>query len=400
MHKSDSIKSAKFNVVEVCHTYGYGPPQALAEFIKENMENFLYIGLPLSYSIDQRPTITRFHRGSLLNKSHRNIIRAPEILLFLRDFLLTFTIIMRTKEKFDIFIGVNCLNTFTGLILQKIKRVKIVVFYGIDYLPNRFANPILNLFYHFLDIIASRGADSIWNLSPVMGNTRKRLNIDPKKNITVPTGAHFAKIQRVSTDSLKRKTLVWSGRMEPWSGLDMIVNSLPQILAKVPDLKVVLIGDGPMMKYVLKRSKELKLQDHLELTGWVHHNKVLEIVPKLGVAVALLSPDPINYYTDMIKIKEYLACGCPIIMTAIPNIAQEIRDKEAGISIQYESEEFVQAVVKLMSDDDYFKRCRLNALKLGEKYDWTKIFTNAFRNTLKLKSYKQNNKKGEKERIA
>jgi glycosyltransferase involved in cell wall biosynthesis len=232
-----------------------------------------------------------------------------------------------------------------------------------------------------------------------MSNARKRLKINSEKNFTVPTGAHFDKIQRVSFDSLKRKTLVWSGRMEPWSGLDMIMNSLPQILVKIPDLKVVLIGDGPMMKHVLDRSKELKLQDHLELTGWIPHKKVLEIVPKLGVAVALLSPDPINFYTDMIKIKEYLACGCPVIMTLVPNIAHEIKNKEAGISIHYKNKEFVQAVVKLMSDDVFYKRCRSNALRLGEKYDWTKIFSDAFRNTLNLMNDKQNNKKGGKERI-
>lgn len=371
-------------MIEVCHTFGYGPPQALAEFLRKHTDTLLYVGLPLSYSKDQHPTLITYHLGEQICKEQKTVIKAPEMLLFLRDFFLTVILMLRSKSRYDVYIGVDCLNTFAGLLLRKLGRVRRVVFYAIDYIPNRFSNPLLNLIYHFLDVTASQGADSVWNLSPVMARARLRLKIDSRRNLTVPTGAHFTEIQRVPPHLLRRRTLVWSGRMEPWSGLDIIVDSLPQIIAKVHDLKVILIGDGPLMSYVERRVEELKLQDHVELTRWVPHQRVLEIVPKCGVAVALLTPDPINMYTDMIKIKEYLACGCPVIITMVPDIAYEIRSEEAGIAIHYTTEEFVQAVVKIMTDDAFFESCRTNAVRLGEKYDWTRIFTEAFQNTLKL----------------
>ena len=151
---------------------------------------------------------------------------------------------------------------------------------------------------------------------------------------------------------------------------------------KFPDVELLLIGAGPVENNLKKEAKNMGLENNIRFLGWMSHEEVLLTVSKCGISVALFKPDPINRYADPIKIKEYLACGCPVILTNVPDIANEIYEEKAGIAIKYSKEEVVSAVEKLLGDDIFFKKCRENAIKLASKYDWCTIFKDALRRTL------------------
>ena len=78
----------------------------------------------------------------------------------------------------DLFVGIDNLNALAGIFLRKLGAVRRVAYYVIDYTPRRFANPLLNRLYHWIDRTCVRHADVIWNLSSRMHKVRARQGLE------------------------------------------------------------------------------------------------------------------------------------------------------------------------------------------------------------------------------
>lgn len=89
---------------------------------------------------------------------------------------------------------------------------------------------------------------------------------------------------RKRTGRNSKVVLYYSGRMAPGKGYDILLAAL----AKVKDkkrFKLVLGGSGPEEPLVRKMIKELKLEPHVELTGWVSRDKMFEYLKMTDIYV-------------------------------------------------------------------------------------------------------------------
>ena len=111
------------------------------------------------------------------------------------------------------------------------------------------------------------------------------------------------------------------------------------------------------------------------------HRELERRLMQCGVGVALYNPDDAGFtiLADPGKPKVYLACGLPVIITDVPEVAEEIERSGAGRKISYTAEELQQALSSIMERHaDY----RSNARRMGEKYDWEHVFTRAWEETM------------------
>jgi UDP-N-acetylglucosamine:LPS N-acetylglucosamine transferase len=60
-------------------------------------------------------------------------------------------------------------------------------------------------------------------------------------------------------------------------------------------------------------------------------------------------------------------------------MAREIEAVNAGIVIDHDGDQLVAAITKLLSDEDFYLRCRENARMLAETYRADRVFELAFR---------------------
>jgi glycosyltransferase involved in cell wall biosynthesis len=108
--------------------------------------------------------------------------------------------------------------------------------------------------------------------------------------------------------------------------------------------------------------------------------KAKEILSRCAISIAPYVPG-VAYsiqYTDPAKVKEYIECGTPVIMTKVPELAGEIHKKEAGFSVDYNMEEMTDAILKLLTDDELWLEYRKNIRQLADDYDYIKLFDQAF----------------------
>ncbi len=386
MNSLSELKNKKVAIVS--HVYAPSTAHELEEYLREKAAKIIFIGHPFTFVCkDSRSWFRLTNAQGYLYKEHKGYeIKKPNFLVYMKDVFYTLIWILKTG-KYDLYVGVNNLNAFTGLILKKLGRVKKVVFYTIDYIPQRTKNKLLNNLYHGLDSFCVTHCDKTWNLSPVMVTEREKKGIHIRfrnRQITVPIGTNSnTKIHPIK--DIDRYSIAFVSHLKPGTGIELLFDALNQIIKTIQEVKLVIIGRGPLKTDLEKQAIKLKLDRYIEFTGFIPENSVLEerlAKCAVGVAPYFPSPDCLTQYTDPGKPKTYLSAGLPVIITRVSQIANELEKERAGLVIKYDKNELAQAIISLFTDDRLFLEYRQNAIRFASKYSWDNVFHKALEKTI------------------
>jgi glycosyltransferase involved in cell wall biosynthesis/ubiquinone/menaquinone biosynthesis C-methylase UbiE len=374
-------------VAVATHYYTTGQPDLLIEFLKERVTQLLVIRHSFFYANDVASRSELYKHGVKIKEEKFYSPKLGEFSLYLRDFMLTLFIALRLKTKFKLYIGADCLNTFAGIVLRKIRLVEKVVMYEIDLPIKRFNNSMLNLLYHKLDVYCAERCDFIWDLSPRMEAVRKMFGWKKREKVTkILVPAVFEPTRSPNVQLLNQQRMIFVGHLRESQGLQLVIESFSEILSKVPNAKLVIIGTGPYEEKLRQMAHESELKDAIEFLGYVEdHRDIERVLFECGIGLAPYVPDlvGITTYADPMKPKVYMACGLPVIITDVPWVASLIGKNDAGIVIRYDKEDFIRAALKLMKNHEFYLNCRKNALGLAREYYPDKVFSEALSRSLK-----------------
>ena len=124
-----------------------------------------------------------------------------------------------------------------------------------------------------------------------------------------------------------KKVIGYVGGFYHWHGLDLLLKAVKKIEEKVPDLCLLLVGDGPMKEQLKGIAKELSLATSLVFPEIVEYKKLPHYVNVMDICVL---PDS-NNYGSPVKIFEYMAMGKPVISPHLGPLCDVIKDGENGI---------------------------------------------------------------------
>ncbi len=370
------------------HYLVYGAPQALREYlIKNEIQKLFFISHPLQ--VDKNKSYFELVINGEIKKKHICKIRFKfSVLNYFFEIFLTLKWMLKDKDKFDLFVGVDPLNSFMGIILKKINKIEKLIFYTIDYVPKRFDNTILNNIYHWLDKLAVVNADEIWNVSPRIAEARRMLHASEEsdyKQKVVPIGVWFDRVKRLPFDRVKKHQILFVGHLLEKQGVQLVLDTLPEIINFIPDIHFLVVGGGEYEGVLRAMVAKLNLEDYVTFTGWIRdRSKLDQIMADSAIAIAMYNKekDDFTYYADPTKLKDYLSAGLPIILTDLPHNAREIKERRCGVMIDYDKKEFAQAVISLMQDESKLKTYRDNAREYARQFDWDLIFSKNLENIL------------------
>lgn len=160
---------------------------------------------------------------------------------------------------------------------------------------------------------------------------------------------------------------------------------MPELVKKVPSIRLLVIGTGPLENYFHEEVKKRGLSINVLFFGYIEdHSKIEEIVSKCGIGIAPYVPDAnsFTWYADPGKPKVYLGCGVPIIITKVPEVALEIQRSRAGIAIQYNKNELINAILLILSNEQMHRELREGAIKFASTHTWDDVFFTAFQKIL------------------
>jgi len=121
------------------------------------------------------------------------------------------------------------------------------------------------------------------------------------------------------------KTLLCVARLSPEKDHLMLIEAAATVVAAGVDLRLVLVGDGPMRPIIEQRIKELRLNGRVEITGWLSEQKVRW---HILAARAMVLPSCAEGLP--VSIMEAMALGRPVISTHVAGIPELITHGQTG----------------------------------------------------------------------
>ena len=367
-------------IVNVLHFYATGPGQEFHDWLVENnAARAMLIEHPFSFSNRDFIRVEDVKAGEekTINKFPKK--KLPTYFSYLIDFFTTLAILK--NEKFDVYVGSGCFDTLAGIVARRQGKTKKVVLYTIDYAPNT-GGKIYSFVYKLIDRFCCYHVDAIWNLSDRMHEARLRDGMNAKKCapvFRVPHGTHAKKMRALIPENTDKFAVAFMGHILKKSGVQLFMKAMKPLLKEIPEIHLEVFGGGEYLENLKNLARELDIEKNVTFHGFIESHEELEKrLAQCGVGLALYSPEEagFSYCADPGKVKVYLACGLPVIIVGVPQVADEIDARAAGVKINYDEREMTAALKKILNNYSEYKK---NALEMADEYDWENVFRKALK---------------------
>ena len=371
-------------IVIFSHYATTGACEELRDWLRGlKIRELVYVAFPFGSNRDRSIRVACFRDGERA-KEYRSMFRLklPEPLAYAKDLIYALFYAVRFARGADVLVAGDNLLALAGLLTRWLTGVRQVVYYMIDYTPIRYANRLLNALYYGVDRFAATHVDAVWPLTEPIIRGRfdsKRLDERHVRWYTVPYGSHPQTETPVS--SYERKRVVYMGDVVRNKGAELFVPLARELKRLIPDFRFTVIGGGKDLPALREEVSKAGLAGHFEFCGFIEN--IADVVVRLtgaGVAIAPYYPFDANsftFFSDPGKVKVYLGCGLPVVLTDVPPIAKDIEKQGAGRIARYEPADFANGIASILGDEDYLQ-IRENARRLGGHYAWPKVFAEAF----------------------
>ena len=190
---------------------------------------------------------------------------------------------------------------------------------------------------------AAKNAAAMITVSTALQDRMKELNIDFDKTTTLRNGVDLSLFRPLPDRQSVRQALNLSGwvllsvgHLIERKGHHIAINTLREL----KDVKLVIIGDGPLAADLRALASEAGVADRVIFTGAVKHDEMRNYY---NAADALLLCSSREGMANVLL--ESLACGTPVVATPYWGAPEVVTAPEAGrLTTDRSSEAFVHAV--------------------------------------------------------
>lgn len=158
------------------------------------------------------------------------------------------------------------------------------------------------------------------------------------------------------------RALLFVGRLDEAKGVPYLLQAFKEVKKSVADVKLVIIGDGPLREEINSFSKANNFEKDIILLGTVKNRDLPKYFRAAAITVAPSVTMPKwREQIGMVNIQS-MACATPVISTFSGAIPEYVKHGETGILVpERDSASLARAAIKLLNDEDLRKRMGTNA---------------------------------------
>ncbi len=161
-------------------------------------------------------------------------------------------------------------------------------------------------------------------------------------------------------------TIAFVGRLRRYKGLDWVMRTLPDVIARVPATRLVVLGDGPFRSALERTARRLGVAAAVEFRGFVSE---AEKVRWMREAWVLVQPSPKEGWG--LTVVEAGACGTAVVASDSPGLRDSVRDGETGVLVPYgHRERLAEALIRVLDDAALRERLARAGAAWAERFQW------------------------------
>jgi len=186
--------------------------------------------------------------------------------------------------------------------------------------------------------------------------------------VVIPNGIDSSKFEDIGprAEWALPNTIGFIGRFdEPRKGLSVLLDAIPEIVADVPNLRILVAGPGDAEDF--RKQVPLQLRDRITFLGRISEHEKAQFFKSISLYIA---PNTGGESFGII-LAEAMAAGTPIVASNLPAFINLLDLGRSGELFESEnSSALASAIIKLLGDESL----RLNVASAGREkariFDW------------------------------
>lgn len=203
-------------------------------------------------------------------------------------------------------------------------------------------------------------------------------DVSPERIAVVPCGVdleHFRPLDKPSAKSrlglgADDPVILFVGRIEPLKGIDILLRATSQLDGP---FRLLVVGgdqrDNERLLYLRELVDELGLAGRVTFVPALLHEALADYYNAADVCVV-----PSYYESFGMVALEAMACGVPVIASAVGGLPETVRDGESGLLVSDNTPEaFAGRLELLLGDPELRWELSMGARSLAAQYSWANV---------------------------
>ncbi|HMH18387.1 MAG TPA: glycosyltransferase family 4 protein [Burkholderiales bacterium] len=181
----------------------------------------------------------------------------------------------------------------------------------------------------------------------------------------IPNGVEYRESVPAKDWARASERIVYAGSFFSWKGVD----DLADAARTLPGLRIRLIG-GDEARIAELRARAGSVGAALDFTGRIPHGRVATELARACIAVLPNRADPDSAFTSPIKLFEYMAAGCAIVVSDLPALREVLDSGDAVWVAPGDAAGLADAIRALAEDPERARRLGARVREKARSYTW------------------------------
>ena len=275
------------------------------------------------------------------------------------------------REKFDVIdvCAFPYFSCFSARVVSSLRRTPMMITwhevwadYWFEYLGS------YGIFGKLIELTAARLTAKSIAVSDFTGKRLGLLGVSSKNIRIVPNGIDLDEIARIAASNDKCD-IIFAGRLIREKNVDLLLDAVDLLRKKLPDLKCLIIGDGPERERLFTIAEKNSLLDNVRFSGFMEYD---EVIARIKSAKAFVLPSSREGFAMVVI--EAFACGVPVVtVRGRQNAASELINDSRGKVVNRDARELSEAISALITEGEGRENLARSAIGFSKDFDWDKI---------------------------
>lgn len=212
-------------------------------------------------------------------------------------------------------------------------------------------------------------SDQITSVASSVSQELSEYGLDPKSVKVLGNGVNHYVFHPIPEKS-GEKYILFTGRLTYRKGLFDFIESAKIICGRHADVNIKIVGKGPLLETLREMARASGFENRFAFLGHVEKETLIRLYQNATIFVV-----PSHYEGLPTTLLEAMACGAPVVATAVSGNLDVITTGKNGLLVSIKSPvEMADAVSKLLDDEHMRNEMGLEArCTIEERFTWEAI---------------------------
>ncbi len=235
-----------------------------------------------------------------------------------------------------------------------------------------------------LESLTAANADRVFTLTNALATELVNRGVDAGLIDLLPNAVNLSFFKRRDPDKalasqlgLRADTFVcgYIGSVVKYEGLDDLVSAMPALIRKVPDCKLLIVGDGDVLIELKELASRLGVSNYVEFTGKVPHAEIARYFSLLTTIALPRKPYTVCKLVSPLKPFEAMAMGVPLVVSDVDALGEIFEHGETALlHAAGDSDSLAECLIQLAESSTLCQHLVKNAFaQVSRESQWHQV---------------------------